>query len=249
MGVLHAVRQCAAALMCTRCVGTPACYDWRRWVMNWVILMVVQYCYDLHTRYLYRKTLQRGAADVPARTGTDAIRASKLGGGSRGGAAGNSDKSCGTTDEACLVTSGGLGETQAQGTHAPTNAESWPGPPSQESTNAATPRRRDADINADIIALRSVAQVHGLEGLEAVHRNTVSRAPCLSLACCSAHPNSSHGFHTCDAPYLSCQLGIQRAQCSCLAHANSGSHARPRASDCFHTLLHAGARQASWTEP
>ncbi len=97
MGLLHAVRQWSLALMCARDFDT--CYDWHRWVVNWVVLMALQCVYTVRARYVYRKTLQRGAADSRADCVSDS-KVKEVGGGSSGGAAGNSGESCGTTEKA-----------------------------------------------------------------------------------------------------------------------------------------------------
>ncbi len=66
MGILHALRQGARGLIYVRCFGGDPWYSAQRWGLNWAVLMLLQCCYELLTRYLYRKTLQRRAADSRA---------------------------------------------------------------------------------------------------------------------------------------------------------------------------------------
>ncbi len=84
MGVLHALRQGARGLIYVRCLGGDPWYSAQRWGLNWAVLMVLQCAYELRTRHLYRKTLQRSDSQDSVQSGVSAASANGSGSAGKG---------------------------------------------------------------------------------------------------------------------------------------------------------------------
>ncbi len=84
MGVLHALRQGARGLIYVRCLGGDPWYSAQRWGLDWAVLMVLQCAYELRTRSVYRKTMQRQALDADADAAASVVLDDTLAAGSVG---------------------------------------------------------------------------------------------------------------------------------------------------------------------